>query len=137
MHAQGRREELRRFVKWSTRSILVVSLMIGGALAIVGERVLGFFGSEFVSGYPVLLVLIAGHVIAAASGPLTSLLTMTGHQGRAAALHGVSTLTNALFIALLTPRFGIVGAALATSLNLALTQVALIIAARQQLGSSD
>jgi len=137
MHAQGRRDELRKFVGSTTRSIFVVSLLLGGGLAVFGERVLGFFGSEFVGGYQALLVLIAGHVLAAASGPLTSLLAMTGHHGRAAAVHGVSTLTNALLIVVLVPRLGIVGAALATSLNLALTQVALIVAARQRLRASD
>jgi O-antigen/teichoic acid export membrane protein len=136
LHAQGRRDELRGFVRSSTRAILAVSLVIGGVLATFGERVLGVFGAEFVGGYHALLVLIVGHVLAAASGPLTSLLAMTGQHGRAAALHGVSTLTNTLLIVLLIPRFGIVGAALATSLNLALTQVALLVAARQRLSSS-
>lgn len=136
MHAQGRREELRKFVGSTARSIFVVSLLLGGGLAVCGERVLGFFGAGFVAGYPVLLVLIAGHVLAAVSGPLTSLLAMTGHHGRAAAVHGVSTLTNALLIVVLVPRLGIVGAALATSINLALTQVALIVAARPRLRAS-
>jgi len=133
MHAQGRKEDLRRFVRSSTRMTLVVSLAIGVVLVLLGKPVLELFGTGFVRGYPVLLALIAGHVLAAASGPLTSLLMMCGHHQRAATLHVASMLTNAALVAWLTPRYGILGAAVATSVNLALTQLALRAAARRAL----
>jgi O-antigen/teichoic acid export membrane protein len=125
MHAQGRKADLRRFVHSSTRMTLIVSLAIGVVLVLLGKPVLELFGTGFVRGYPVLLALIAGHVLAAASGPLTSLLMMCGHHQRAATLHVASMLTNAALVAWLTPRYGILGAAVATSANLALTQLAL------------
>jgi O-antigen/teichoic acid export membrane protein len=133
MHAQGRKEDLRRFVRSSTRMTLVVSLAIGAVLVLLGKPVLALFGTGFVRGYPVLLVLIAGHVLAAASGPLTSLLMMCGHHQRAATVLVASMFTNAALVAWLTPRYGILGAGVATSANLALTQVALRAAARRAL----
>ena len=133
MHAQGRKEDLRRFVRSSTRMTLVVSLAIGAVLVLLGRPVLELFGSGFVRGYPVLLVLIAGHVLAAASGPLTSLLMMSGHHQRAATVLVASMLTNAALVAWFTPRYGILGAGVATSANLALTQLALRAAARRAL----
>jgi O-antigen/teichoic acid export membrane protein len=51
MHAQGRWRELRKFVGSTIRSNFVASFLLGGGLAVFGERVPGFFGSEFVGGY--------------------------------------------------------------------------------------
>jgi O-antigen/teichoic acid export membrane protein len=135
LHAQSRQAELVNLVSASTRSIFIVSLIFGAALAVIGPFVLARFGAEFTSGYPALLVLIAGHVLVAASGPLTSLLTMTGHQNTAAVIHGGSVLTGVALNALLIPPLGIMGAAVASSLNLLGMQPALIIAARRFLGT--
>jgi O-antigen/teichoic acid export membrane protein len=130
MYAQNRRDDLRRFVRSSTLMTFLVSLAIGLVLALLGRHVLALFGAEFVSGYRLLLILVAGHVLAAASGPLTSLLMMTGHQDRAAVIHVLSMLASTALVILLTSRFGVLGAALGTSASLVLTQVALGIAAR-------
>jgi len=133
MYAQNRRDDLRRFVRSSTRMTSLVSLAIGLLLALVGRHVLALFGAEFVSGYRVLLILIAGHILAAASGPLTSLLMMTGRHDRAAAIHVLSMLVATALVVPLASRYGLPGAALGTSASLVLTQVALRVAARRAL----
>jgi O-antigen/teichoic acid export membrane protein len=133
MYAQDRRDDLRRFVRSSTRMTFLVSLVIGVMLALVGRHVLALFGAEFVSGYRVLLILIAGHILAAASGPLTSLLMMIGRHDRAAAIHVLSMLVATALVVPLTSRYGLPGAALATSAGLVLTQIALRVAARRAL----
>ncbi len=133
MHAENRRAELAGFVAAATRSIFVTSLLIGAVLAIAGPFVLARFGPEFTAGYTALLILIAGHVLVAGSGPLTSLLIMTGHQMPAAALHGLSVLSSIALNSLLIPGFGIEGAALASGLNSLLTQVALAVLVRRRL----
>jgi O-antigen/teichoic acid export membrane protein len=58
---------------------------------------------------------------------------MCGHHQRAATVLVASMLTNAALVAWLTPRYGILGAGVATSANLALTQLALRAAARRAL----
>jgi O-antigen/teichoic acid export membrane protein len=136
MHAENRRAELAHFVSATTRSIFVASLLIGIVVGLCGQLVLGRFGPGFISGYPALLILIAGHILVAASGPLTSLLTMTGHQGPAASIYGLSVISNAVLNILLIPEFGIVGAATASGVNLLLTQIALAVVVRRRLGLS-
>src|SRR5665213_426209 len=134
LHAQKRRAELLRFVASTTRSIFVTSLVIGAALALCGQLILGCFGPGFSAGYPALLILIGGHILVAGFGPLTSLLLMTGHQVPAATIYGISALTGALLSFLLIPPLGIVGAAIASGVNLLLAQAALAVVVRRRLG---
>jgi O-antigen/teichoic acid export membrane protein len=49
-------------------------------------------------------------------GPVGYLMTMTGNQGEAARVLTVAALVNVLACALLTPRFGLAGAAAGTAL---------------------
>jgi len=134
LHAQKRRAELIRFVASTTRSIFLTTLIIGAALALCGQLVLGRFGPGFVAGYPALLILIGGHILVAGFGPLTSLLLMTGHQMPAATIYGISATTSAVLNFLLIPPLEIAGAAIASSLNLLLTQIALAVVVRRRLG---
>lgn len=136
LHAENRRAELAHFVATTTRSSFFVSLVIGTLLGLCGQPVLALFGPGFTAAYPALLILIAGHVLVAASGPLTSLLTMTGHHAPAAVVYCLSAISNGLLNLLLIPQFGIVGAAVASGLNLLLTQIALAVTVRQRLGLS-
>jgi O-antigen/teichoic acid export membrane protein len=134
LYAQKRRTELVRFVASTTRSILLTSLAIGAVLALSGQLILGRFGPGFTAGYPSLLILIAGHILVAGFGPLTSLLLMTGQQVPAATIYGISAVTGAALNFFLIPPFGIAGAAIASGANLLLAQVALAVVVRRRLG---
>lgn len=136
LHSRGSRDELDSFVRRVTRSTFTASLALGIALAVAGRPILALFGPEFTAGYHALLILIAGHAMAASVGPLTSVLVMTGQQRWAAAIHTVSLPVNAALSCLLIPRFGIVGAALATATSLTFTQVALHVVARRPRATS-
>jgi O-antigen/teichoic acid export membrane protein len=134
LHAQKRRAELLRFVASTTRTIFLTSLVIGAALALCGQLILGRFGPGFSAGYPALLILIGAHILVAGFGPLTSVLLMTGHQVPAATIYGISALTGAVLNFLLIPSLGIVGAAFASGVNLLLAQAALAVVVRRRLG---
>jgi O-antigen/teichoic acid export membrane protein len=79
------------------------------------------------------VILTAGHVLVAVLGPLTSYLMMTGRQDAAAVVHVASAAANIVLNLGLIPRFGIVGAAIASSLILVITQLVLWVLARRGL----
>ena len=135
LHARRNRAELERFLAATTRWIFVASLFAGIAVVVFGARTLEFFGPDFTSGYISLLILTTGHVLVAVLGPLTSFLMMTGRQDSAAVVHVSSAVANVLLNLVLIPRFGIVGAAVASSLNLIIMQLALWVLARRFLGA--
>lgn len=109
--------ELQRVVKWAARGIFLFTLLLGGALMILGPQVLALFGAPFTGGYAALLVLLTGAICVASAGSAGFLLTMTGHQDQAAWIVGGAAMLNVALNVLLIPTYGLLGAAVATALS--------------------
>ena len=106
-------QELQQLVSQATR-IKCLGAFIGVILlAVFGEWVLGWFGSEFVVGYEALLILAMSQVIVAAFGAGTQLLTVSGNQDRCLVVFGCSAVALFVLHALLVPRYGLNGVAAA------------------------
>jgi len=134
LHAAGRTDELRQaagnFIAW----MFWPSLLGAGGLAVLGPSILSIFGPEFVAGYPTLMLLVAGLLVQAATGPLKFLVGMTGGQTTMAAILTVGLALNVAFNLVLIPLFGPLGAALATLASTIAATAALAILVRRRLG---
>ncbi len=127
LYAAGRLTELKVMTTWALRGILLVALPVALVLALSGRLVLGLFGTEFVAGYPALVVLVVGRLLSATMGLAGFMMTMTGNERQAATSLFVAVIINVALNYILISWLGIVGAALATALvklgwNLALTR---------------
>lgn len=82
--------------------------------------VMGLFGPQFLGGGAILAILAIGQFVNVATGSVGYLLIMSGNERllRNSAL--VAGGTNLVLTAILIPRFGVVGAAVATAICLAL-----------------
>jgi O-antigen/teichoic acid export membrane protein len=126
---------LRALVRRITLLNCALSVPLITALLLAGPLLLRSFGPEFVAAYPVLVVLVVGHTINAAWGALWgTLLTMTGFQKEASALVVVVAALNMALTLVLTPRYGIVGAASATTIAVAVRGVLILLLVRRRLG---
>jgi O-antigen/teichoic acid export membrane protein len=114
LYEAGRREELQRMVRFATRGILVFTLPVAIALALLGKIALAMFGAAFVTGYSALLLLLAAQAVNALSGPVGYLMIMTRYQGTAAAILSIAAIVNIGLNVVLVPRFGLQGAAAAS-----------------------
>lgn len=85
------------------------------AVAAAPAAYLGWFGPSYVTGeaVAVALVMAAGMLVAVASGPVDTLLLMTGRSGRSLANTLVALALDVGLCLLLVPRMGIAGAAVA------------------------
>ena len=131
IHARQDGQELDRFFATARRWTFLATLASGIVLTVAGKLILAQFGPEYVAAYAALLIFLAGHVIAAAFGPVTSLLIMSDRQRAAAVILGIATLLNAALTILLAGRYGVNGAALASSISLIFSQVALVLLRRR------
>lgn len=95
---------------------------------------LALFGRDFAGGEIVMAVLALGLLARASVGPAETLLTMSGRQGLAALVYAGSLATMLGFGVVLTPMFGIVGAATAAALGMGFEAIAFSVAARFALG---
>jgi O-antigen/teichoic acid export membrane protein len=117
LHARGDQEGLQRIVNRSTRLRFWPALIAVGVLAVAGRHILGLFGSEFTAGYLALVMLALSQLVQAGVGPVTRLLSVSGHQDRCLLVFACALLLAIALVALLVPRFGVNGAAAAALID--------------------
>ena len=115
LNARGDRPALEAFVRDAVKWTFWPSLAGAALLLVLGRPLLWLFGTQFVAGYPVMLVLAIGFLARAAVGPAEFLLNMLGEQRTCAAILVLAAATDVALGLLLVPRFGIIGAAVATA----------------------
>jgi O-antigen/teichoic acid export membrane protein len=126
LYASGEMERLQKALTKSARAAFLMSLPIGLFLIFFGNWFLALFGQEFVKGQSALIILCVGQMFNVAAGSVQITLVMTGHESEAARGVAVSAAVNIMLNALLIPKWGINGAALASAISLVLWNVVLI-----------
>lgn len=134
LYTQGRHAELQRVVTLAARGSFAFMAVVGLALGLGGEAILGLFGPAFGAGYPPLLVLIGGQMVNALSGSVGLILFMTGNQKDAATVLVGTVAINLVLNALFIPAWGLMGAAAATATATALWNLILLLRVRRKLG---
>jgi O-antigen/teichoic acid export membrane protein len=128
---------------WSALQVLTAKAtgwsLAGGTLIAIplwalGEWILGRFGADFQIALVPLRILLFSQLIAAAAGSQIFLMTMTGHERGAAMIVTLSAIGNALLSALLINRYGIIGAAVASTVTLLILNIAMAAFVRRHLG---
>jgi O-antigen/teichoic acid export membrane protein len=98
------------------------------------ETLMVLYGAEYAGGWIALLVLTMGQLVNVATGSVGTLLSMAGYQRAWLGLSSAALVLNILLCVLLIPRFGIMGAAIATSVSLSVMNFTGIIKAWFSLG---
>lgn len=130
----GKQRELQQLITWSARGIALFTLLTAAALVAGGKFALSLFGPEFVQAYDALLVLVFGQIFNGLCGSVGLILTMTGHERHAAWIMFWSAVCNVVLNTLLIPVWGMLGAAAATAVTLAVWNVWMLIVVVRQLG---
>ncbi len=125
--------QLKQVLTNSSRLLLGSTLAIALTLMLLGRWFLAIFGPEFVAGYPALIILGCGYLMSAPLELAGLLLLMSGHERETAIGTGMTATLNVIFNALLIPRWGLAGAALATSLSMVIRGSYFMIRAHQRL----
>lgn len=137
MYQQSDLERLQRLVTVSGWVTLLLALPVLFVFLLSGEFLLGWiFGEEFSTGYPALVILCLGHLVNVMMGSVALLLNMTGFEKETAKGVAIAALVNIALNLALIPRFGMQGAAIATSSSLVLWNILLWSAARRRTGIS-
>ena len=134
LHSKKRTEDLQRLIHWMIGVSAFFSIGLFLLLALWGDFFLGFFGQAFTAGHKSLTILAAGQLFNSLTGPLGILLTMTGHEKKLGVILFLALALNTILNYFLIPRYGIVGAAVATSSVTVLWNAASVIMVRSQLG---
>jgi O-antigen/teichoic acid export membrane protein len=135
MHHAGEHRLLQRMVRGAMRRVLFGSIPIALVL-IVGARPLltHFYGMRYADGAIVLQILAASQILIVGSGPLGTLLNMTGHVKAITRNMMLAVSMNIALNMLLIPRYGATGAATATGISLVFSRILLWYQVRRILG---
>jgi len=107
------REALRKTLVFPA----LITLAALGGVGLFGETLLAIFGPEFTDAKVPLLILMACQLARALFGPSVSLLTVIGAQWHNAALAVASLVVLAIGNVVLTPLYGVLGAAIAVAVT--------------------
>jgi O-antigen/teichoic acid export membrane protein len=133
LHVLGNRVLLQKLYTTLTKWIVVSTIPLALTIVIFARPVMGVFGAGFQSGAAVLAIGAIGQLINCAVGSVGFLLMMSGHQIEMIKIQAVNA---ALMIGLsiyLVPRMGMSGAALASAITVATTNLWSLAAVRRRL----
>lgn len=133
-HHTDRRDEMKALLRWSARALFGFTIVALIALLVAGRFVLRLFGPGFEQAYLPLVILLAGQAVNSLTGPVAYLLTMTGHQRIALVIVAICTVLCGALNAVLIPAHGIAGAAWATAIAVAASNLMMLSAVRRRLG---
>ena len=122
----GDRDELQRLSIMITRVILSVSFPIMVGTWILAPYLLSMFGPEFVAGAPVLRFLATTYFVSSLGGFIIVMQFITGGQSQAAKVMFGCAVINLIGSVVLAPRFGMLGAAVASGGSLILAKGILV-----------
>jgi O-antigen/teichoic acid export membrane protein len=118
-------DRLQRLASTAVRWTVGGSVLAALGLLATSSFVLGLFGPSFLRAFPMMAILIGGHLANAAAGAVGPLLTMTDHQDESAVVYGGCAALNVGLNAVGIALFGPVGAAIATAGSTVLWNVGL------------
>ena len=135
-YANGDTAAIRKLLRQSRMWTLLPSLAGAAVLIVIGKPLLSLFGPDFVAGYPLMFILVLGLLARAAVGPTQGLLVVTGHQNVAAVVLTGAVIANTALNIILIPKYGLEGAAWATSLAYGFEALALYSVANRLLATA-
>jgi O-antigen/teichoic acid export membrane protein len=107
------RERTQAIYQISSAWLTTISFPIYLTTAFFAPTLLGVFGEEFRDGAPALVILSAAMLIDMVTGPVATMLVMAGKNSWNLANVAVTLTVNLALNAVLIPRYGITGAAVA------------------------
>ena len=136
LHARGDARQLQDLISYVARLGLLLSVPVLILLVVAARPVLSAFGPTFADASWLLILLGFDQLVAAIFGIAGYLLVMTGHQVTAARVIIGSAVLNLVLTFVLTPMFGLMGAAAATTITTITRSYLLTTTMRAALGLS-
>jgi O-antigen/teichoic acid export membrane protein len=136
LHARGKIELLGRMYQTLTKWILGLTIPLAGVMIIFASPLMRIFGHDFEIGSQVLIVGTIGQVVNCGVGSVGYLLLMSGNQGRLFKIQAVMAAVTILLSIFLIPRWGLVGAAVASATSNIGANLLCLMEVRRRLGVS-
>lgn len=135
LYSQGKLQDLQGILKLSVRSSFGFSVLVAAFLWLLGKPLLGLiFGAAYQDAYVPLAILCLGQLVNVGSGSVGPILNMTSHEMGAVKIAGFAAILNIVLNGLLIPWLSDIGAAIATTISMAVWNILMAFAVKQRIG---
>lgn len=129
-NASGNHVGTQRKLSLVALFLLVTTVVLELAFILFGKQLLGIMDPSFVAAYPALLILSVGQCANVLAGSAGVVLNMTGHEKQNARILLTTVPITLILLSLLTPLYGLNGAASASAIGMVIWNARLWYAAR-------
>ena len=134
LYAEDDQVGLQQLVSMIARWMFYPALAMAIAIGLCSRPILQLFGAEFIAAQGALVALMLGQLVNVGAGSVGYLMTMTTYQNQAARVMAASALVNVMLNWVGIHFWGILGAAIATALSMALWNIWLYVLVVKHLG---
>lgn len=114
---------LKANIKKATRLIFVLTLPAIVFITVFSNKILAFFGDEYIIAQTALYILIIGQVVNAFCGSVGTYMNMTGKQNALQIFLIIALFINVILNWILIPKYSFNGAAIATSISMVIWNI--------------
>ncbi len=133
LFSENKKEELRQTIANASKLIFFVTLPILVLILIFSNEILSFFGANYLNGLNSLLLLSISQFLFALTGFVDLIMNMTNNQKAFGKITIACAILNLLLNLALIPKYGIFGAAMATSFSMVFTNLLAVIYIKKNL----
>ena len=126
--------ELQRFTSLACRLVMWTTLPLYVVLMLFAPWFLALFGAEFAGGVGVMRFLLTTYALSSLSGFVIVMLYIAGHQRDVAIVMSCLAPLTLVLALILIPRFGLMGAAIASGTSLVLLKATLVVVLYRRIG---
>ena len=119
LHTRGDHELLSRLFQSLTKWVTSLTLPLVLVVVVFSRPLMSLFGSEFAAGWPILIIGALGQLVNCGVGSVGYILLMSGNERRLMKAQAGMAIVMVSLSAMLVPREGILGAAIAASITTA------------------
>jgi O-antigen/teichoic acid export membrane protein len=134
LHTTGNTALLQQLFSTLTKWIFVVTFPLALTIMAFAGPLMRIFGPDFQAGATALTVGAAGQLINCAVGSVGFLLLMSGNQMQLIKIQAASAAVMIVLTFVLVPRIGLIGAAIATTASVVMTNLWALGSVRRRLG---
>lgn len=127
-------KDLETLLQKVTGGLTFIGLVFLLIFVLFGNFILSFWGEDFITAYPILVVLSIGQFFNIASGPIGNILIMTGHEKIIRNITALTVILNLILNYFLIRSYGGYGAALATAFTTILNMLICSIVVWKKIG---
>ncbi len=134
LYEKKQKRELQKLCRQMVIVITVVTLLGYLFLVFTGSILLSIFNHNFISAYPILLILAFGSMIDAVAGPTTYLMQMTSLESVHARLIAIIYVFVFVLQLIFIPRYGVIAAAISNAVGVIVWNCVSVYFLRKKIG---